>query len=306
MRIGIDLGGTKIEAVVLAESGEVAARRRVPTPAGDYAGTLDAIVGLVNGLESEVAARCSIGIGTPGSVSRRNAGRMKNCNSVCLNGRALSADLAQQLQRPVRVANDADCLAVSESTDGAAAGASPVFAVILGTGVGGGLTVGGRLVQGADGNTGEWGHNPIPATASAGAETPRPCYCGRVDCVETWLSGAGLVQSARAAGLDVASAKELARRAGGNDAPARQVLAHYQAQLAAALAVVINIIDPEVIVIGGGLSHLPDLCAGVQSALAPHVFSDRVAVDLRVARHGDASGVRGAAWLWPPPTKGSE
>ncbi len=299
MRIGIDLGGTKIAGVVLDSAGQIAASQRIPTPQRDYEATLTALVTLVDALEVSVDATCSVGIGTPGSVSRLSAGRMKNCNSVCLNGQPLPADLEKRLGRPVRVANDADCLAISESVDGAAAGASPVLAVILGTGVGGGLTVAGCLVAGADGNAGEWGHNPLPAALRPAGLPSRPCYCGRQDCVEAWLSGAGLVATAQASGVPVATARELTARVQRGERGAGEVLERYFGQLAGALAGVINILDPQVVVLGGGLSQLPGIEAAVQDRLAPHVFSDRVAARVRRALHGDASGVRGAAWLWP-------
>lgn len=300
MRIGIDLGGTKIEGVVLDDSGALRARRRIATPAGDYRATLGVLADLVQHLELEASATCSIGLGTPGSVSRQDPGRMKNCNSTCLNGQNLQRDLEDLLGRSVRIANDADCLAMSETADGAADGASPVFAVILGTGVGGGLTVAGELVAGADGNAGEWGHNPLPGSVIPRDSGPRRCYCGRENCVETYLSGAGLVATAGELGLKVDSGEALAEQAGAGDARAAAVLDAYFNQLAGALAVVINIVDPQVVVFGGGLSQLPGIGEGVARHLPLYVFSDRVAVQLRSARHGDASGVRGAAWLWPP------
>ncbi len=303
MRIGIDLGGTKVEAVVLDHAGQVIARRREPTPAGDYQGTLRLLSDLVQKLELEVAAACTVGLGTPGSASRLQPGRMKNCNSTCLNGQYLQRDLENLLGKAVRMANDADCLAISETSDGAAAGASPVFAVILGTGVGGGLTVAGRVVQGADGNSGEWGHNPMPQFVLAADAPPRPCYCGRENCVETWLSGAGLVATARSLGVGIDSGEALVPLLVSGEPAATRAFQAYCTHLAAALAGVINLLDPQVIVFGGGVSRLPGLCEGVADRLAPFVFSDQVAVALRTAQHGDASGVRGAAWLWPAETE---
>ncbi len=302
--IGIDLGGTKIEAAVLDGGHRVTWRERVPTPSGDYPATLDALQGLVARIEAETGCRGPVGMATPGAVSRRS-GRMKNCNSTCLIDRPLREDLEQRIGRPVRIANDADCLALSESVDGAAAGHGSVFAVILGTGVGAGITVGGHLLGGPNAIAGEWGHNPLPEAVRDPGDT-RTCYCGRANCVETFVSGPGLERSwtllggapLRVPGID-------ARRRQG-DPLAERVLAAHHRQLAAALAVVINILDPEIVVFAGGLSNLPGLVAGVRAQLAPFVFSDTVETALTTALHGDSSGIRGAAWLWqegPPGAK---
>jgi len=296
-RIGIDLGGTKIEIIVLDEHGQERLRRRVPTPRDDYQGTLNTLSALVREAEAELGESASVGIGTPGAVSART-GRMKNCNSVWLNDRPLREDLEDRLGRSVRIANDANCLALSEATDGAAAGASVVFAVILGTGTGAGIVVNGQLLSGANAIAGEWGHNPLPWPGDE--ERPGPaCYCGHRGCLETWLSGPGLAadhQRVTGQGLD---AREIAQRGGNEGCVA--TLARHQDRLARGLAGVINILDPEVIVLAGGVSRLPGLCAGVRERLGDYVFSDQVATRIETARHGDSSGVRGAAWLWTLP-----
>lgn len=279
LRIGIDLGGSKIEIVVLADDGGELLRERVPTPRGDYAGTVAAIAGLVKSAEQKVGAGgATVGVGIPGAESRasgRNAGRIKNANSTWLIGQPLRVDLAAAIGRPVRLANDANCFALSEAVDGAATGADVVFGVILGTGVGGGIVVRGEVLVGANAIAGEWGHNPMP-----GNEPIRPpCYCGRSGCIETFLSGPALAAD------------------GGADAEA--ALVRYEQRLARALAQVINILDPEVIVLGGGLSNLDRLYDRVPRLWGEFVFSDAVATRLVKNRHGDSSGVRGAAWLWP-------
>ncbi len=300
MRIGIDLGGTKIEGIVMGEGARILARERVPTPAGDYGATLSALVVLVQRLEQAVDARAlPVGIGTPGAVSRIS-GLMKNCNSTCLNGRPFRQDLEARLQREIRLANDADCLALSEAQDGAAAGAATVFGVILGTGVGGGIVVRGQLLAGPNAIAGEWGHNPLPAPREAERPGPR-CYCGRQGCVETWLSGPGLsADHARYAGVEL-SADEIARRAQAHEAASLASLQRYEERLGRALATVINVLDPDVIVLGGGVSRIERLYEQVPRYWRAHVFSDRVDTRLLPARHGDSSGVRGAAWLWPTP-----
>ena len=296
-RIGIDLGGTKIEAVVLGDDGQVLFRRRVATPAGDYAATLAAIVGLVNEAEAAVGRPCSVGLGTPGATSLRD-GRIKNANSTCLNGQPLQTDLQRLLGRPVRLANDANCFALSEAQDGAGAGAEVVFGVILGTGVGGGIVVHGRVLGGVNAIAGEWGHNPLPGIDPDDPAMPA-CYCGRRGCVEAWLSGPGLAADhARHTGqaLDPAA---IDARARAGDAGCEASLQRYEARLARALAVVINLLDPDVIVLGGGLSQLDRLYASLPVLLVPHVFSDEIRTRVLRNRHGDSSGVRGAAWLWP-------
>lgn len=296
LALGVDLGGTKIEAAALDGAGAVCWRERVPTPAGDYAATLDAVTALVARAETAVGQVASIGIGHPGALTA--AGTVKNANSTCLNGRLLQADLEARLGRPLRLANDANCLALSEATDGAAAGAAVVFAVILGTGVGGGIAVNGRVLAGANGLAGEWGHNPLPR---AGAEeSPGPaCYCGQRGCIETWLSGPGIARDHGAAGMPV---EAIAAAAAAGDAAARATLERHADRLARALAGVINLLDPEVIVLAGGVSQLPGLTAAVQARWRRWIFSTGSGEPLRTrlvtAAHGDSSGVRGAAWLW--------
>jgi fructokinase len=301
MRIGIDLGGTKIEGIALSDSGAELARLRVPTPR-DYDGSVDALRWLVRDLERATGLTGTVGIGIPGAVVPRT-GLVKNANSVWLNGRPLPADLARALDRPVRMMNDANCFALSEATDGAAAGAEVVFGVILGTGVGGGIVVGGRCLTGPNLVAGEWGHNPLPWPTDD--ERPgAPCYCGQRGCIETFLSGPGLerdhAQTARddrPAGVRPSS-HEVVRAALDGDVAATATLARYRDRLGRALASVINLLDPDVIVLGGGLSNVPGIAEAAAAALPAHVFSDSVRT--RVVRHvhGDSSGVRGAAWLW--------
>ncbi|WP_207061512.1 ROK family protein [Motiliproteus sp. SC1-56] len=300
MRIGIDLGGTKIEGIVLAPDGTELARRRVATPGGNYDATLETLVALIEDLERQCNARCSLGIGIPGTLSPDN-GRVKNANSTCLNGKPLNRDLEARLQRPVRIANDADCFTLSEATDGAAAGANSVFGVILGTGVGGGVAIAGRLLAGPNAIAGEWGHNPLPSAAEADLPLPT-CYCGRHGCLETYLSGPGLLQRYVAAGGEtLQSVPALLTRAHHGEALARDVMAHYYDRLARGLATVINVVDPEVIVLGGGLSNIRALYREIPRRWGDYVFSDRVNTRLTPPRFGDSSGVRGAAWLWPLP-----
>jgi fructokinase len=297
MRIGIDLGGTKIEGIVLAGNGTEPTRERVATPSGDYPGTLTAVAGLVARLEKDVGRTCTVGIGMPGAWSRAT-GLVKNANSVCLNGRALRQDLEHVLERPLRFANDADCFTLSEASDGAAAGAAVVFGVIVGTGTGGGIAVAGRLLTGPNGIAGEWGHNPLPWPQPG--ELPGPeCYCGLHGCIETWLSGPGLERSYRQVHGDTLEGHEINQRALAGEAAARGTLSRYAHRMARALASVINILDPDVIVLGGGLSNIESLYTAVPAYWGEYVFSDRVDTRLVRARHGDSSGVRGAAWLWP-------
>ncbi|TAN52341.1 MAG: ROK family protein [Methylococcaceae bacterium] len=296
LRFGIDLGGSKIEIIALDSQGNECYRQRVATPAGDYPATLAAIAGLVQQAESVLGTRGSVGIGTPGAVSRLT-GRMKNCNSTCLNGQPLPHDLAQCLGREVRLANDADCFALSEASDGAAAGAATVFGVILGTGVGGGIVVQQRLLAGPNAIAGEWGHNPLPWPDLS--ELPGPaCYCGRSGCIETYLSGPGLSRDyAALTGLTCSGPDIVARSAAGDDL-CEQVMQRYENRLARALAHVINILDPEVIVLGGGLSNCARIYRHLPQLWGRYVFSDRVDTRLAAPRFGDSSGVRGAAWLW--------
>jgi len=297
LRMGVDLGGTKIEALVLDERGVEIARERVPTPAGDYAATLQAVVGLVWRLEQQVAHPCHIGIGMPGAFSRAT-GRVKNANSVCLNGRALREDLESLLQRPLRFANDADCFTLSEAADGAARAAAVVFGVILGTGTGGGICVNGRLLSGPNAICGEWGHNPLPWPHAD--ELPgRACYCGKRGCIETWLSGPGLAADYREHSARDLQPAAIVRAAAAGDTAALAVLKRYVDRLARSLAGIINILDPDCIVLGGGMSNVQDLYDSVPATWGRYVFSDRVETCLLPARYGDSSGVRGAAWLWP-------
>lgn len=300
MRIGIDLGGTKIEGIVLSDDGSEVARRRVATPPGTYDDILLAIGDLVAGLEHAAGASCTVGVGTPGAISPAT-GLIKNANSTRLIGHQLDKDLERLLQRPVRLANDANCFAVSEATDGAAAGAGIVFGVIIGTGVGGGLVLDGRPVTGAHAIAGEWGHNPLPLAYDD--ERPGPaCYCGRHGCIETWLSGPALSRQHEAltgCRLD-AHAIALAADAG-TDAVCVQLIERYCHRLARGLATVINLLDPDVIVLGGGLSGIAALYRRVPALWTRFIFSEPAHVRTRLLppRHGDSSGVRGAAWLWP-------
>jgi fructokinase len=294
----VDLGGTKIEALALADDGAVLGRRRIPTPRDDYAATLEAIASLVEGLEQALGGRARVGLGTPGAVSPAT-GLMKNANSVWLNGRPLARDLERRLGRPLRLANDANCFALSEARDGAAAGARAVFGVILGTGTGGGIAVDGRIWTGPNAIAGEWGHNPLPWPRAG--EWPGPdCYCGKTGCVETFLSGPGLARDYRAATGAEADGPEIAARAAAGEPAAEAALARYEDRLARALASVINVLDPDVVVLGGGMSNLARLYGAVERAWGRYVFSDRVDTRLCPPAHGDASGVRGAAWLWEP------
>jgi len=297
IRIGIDLGGTKIEGVALDAQGQEAARRRIATPRGDYPGTVAAIAGLVGWLEQTAGAGTgSVGVGIPGTISPAT-GLVKNANSTWLIGQALDQDLAAALARPVRIANDANCLAVSEATDGAGAGAAVVFAAILGTGCGAGIAIHGRPLVGAHAIAGEWGHNPLPWAQAD--ESPGPaCWCGHPGCLETWVSGPGLAADHGRHTGDNLSALELATAAEAGDAAALATLERHRDRVARGLAAVINLLDPDVVVIGGGLSQLPGLYQGVAERVAHWCFSDHVATPIRPARHGDASGVRGAAWLW--------
>ncbi len=293
--LGIDLGGTKIEAALLAGDGGLVWRERVPTPAGDYAATLQAVAALVARADRVAGGAPTVGVGHPGTLTA--AGTVKNANSTCLNGRPLLADLSAAIGRPVRMANDANCMALSEATDGAGAGADVVFAAILGTGVGGGIAVHGRVLTGANGLAGEWGHDPLPWAAPD--EAAPPCYCGQRGCVETWLSGPAL---ARDHGVPGWTAERVAAAARAGDTAARATLDRHAHRLARALAGVIHLLDPDVIVLGGGLSRLEHLTAQVPALWSRWVFSAGSDAPLRTrlvpATHGDASGVRGAAWLW--------
>ncbi|MCF8198862.1 MAG: ROK family protein [Sulfuritalea sp.] len=344
MRFGIDLGGSKIEIIALGEDGGVLLRERVATPQGDYRATIDAVAGLVAAAKAKLGVgdtAASIGIGIPGAESRVS-GLIKNANSTCLIGQPLKRDLEASLQCEIRIANDANCFALSEAVDGAGKGASVVFGVILGTGVGGGIVVDGKLLTGANAIAGEWGHNPMPgewgglppgplpadggdagslrsgsgsiasvAVGRPGGDATPTCYCGRRDCIELYLSGPGLSADhrrylpaernpkyAERASADIFPA-QIVQRAAAGDAECEASLQRYETRLARALSQVINILDPDVIVLGGGLSNIDRLYEAVPRLWAAHVFSDLVATRLLKHRHGDSSGVRGAAWLWP-------
>ena len=299
MRIGIDLGGTKIEGVALAADGVEKARLRVATPDGGYQAIVAAIAELMAGLEARAGAATSIGIGIPGAVSPIT-GLVKNSNSTRLIGKPFETDLRTALGRPVRLANDANCFAVSEAADGAAAGADVVFGVILGTGVGGGLVIGGRSVEGANSIAGEWGHNPLPWPTDGERPGP-PCYCGKRGCIEAFLSGPALIREFRDATGKDASPADIAAGAGAGDGAAVATMETYEERLARALAGVINVLDPDVIVLGGGLSNIERLYGIVPRLWGDWVFSDEISTRLVPNRHGDSSGVRGAAWLWPEP-----
>jgi fructokinase len=297
MRIGVDLGGTKIEGLAIDARGVELARRRLATPRDDYTGTVEAVGALVEELERLSGGRGTVGVGIPGAVAP-GTNVIKNANSVWLNGRALGDDLSRRLQRPVRLANDANCFALSEAVDGAGAGAHVVFGVIVGTGTGGGLAMGRSVWTGPNAIAGEWGHNPLPWVESGEWPGP-PCYCGKTGCIETFLSGPGLsLAYEQAAGMR-APAPEIARRALLGEPAADQIMRRYESRMARALAHVINILDPEVIVLGGGMSNLDNVYERVPNLWASFVFSDRVETRLVKAIHGDSSGVRGAAWLWP-------
>lgn len=297
MRIGIDLGGTKIEGIALADDGRVIERRRVPSPRGDYDASVRAVADLVGAIESTAGMRGTVGVGIPGAISPAT-GLVKNANSTWLIGQPFREDLSRALGREVRMANDANCFALSEAVDGAAAGAPVVFGVIVGTGTGGGVVVNGHLIVGANAIAGEWGHNPLAAPRDD--ERPGPaCYCGRSACVETFLSGPALEREYVRSGGAAASAEAIAHRADDGEPLAQQVLERYEDRFARAIAGVINVLDPDVIVVGGGLSNIERLYDRVPAIWGAHIFSDRVRTRLIRNQHGDASGVRGAAWLWP-------
>ena len=292
LRIGVDLGGTKIELLALDPQGHERYRKRVPTPRGDYGATVKTVTALVGECEEALATQGTVGIGIPGALSLAT-GRIKNANSTCLIGRPFKQDLEAALGREVRMANDANCFALSEATDGAGRDASVVFGVILGTGVGGGIVVHGRVLTGPNAIAGEWGHNPLPLPQEKDLPLPA-CYCGRLGCIEAYLSGPSL---ARDAGVGIEAPKIVARAANG-DVACEAALARYEERLARALASIVNVLDPDVIVLGGGLSNADRLYANVARLWLPYVFSDLVSTRLVRHVHGDSSGVRGAAWLW--------
>ena len=299
MRLGIDIGGTKIEAAALDADGAIRLRRRVPTPAGDYHGIIATVKALVASIETDLGPAESIGAGIPGMLSPAT-GLVKNANSTCLIGRPFDRDLAAALGRPVRLANDANCFALSEAVDGAAQGARVVFGVILGTGVGGGIVVDGRVLTGRNAIAGEWGHSPLPWPQDD--ERPgAPCYGGKHGCTETVHNGAGFSRAYAALTGRQAEAAAIAVHAESDDAAAKAALARYVDRLARALATVINLLDPDVIVLGGGLGRIAALYRDVPARWGDYVFSDRVATKLVPPRWGDSSGVRGAAWLWSEP-----
>ncbi len=296
MRIGIDLGGTKIEGIAIGDDGAELARHRIPTPRASYEAAIEAIVSVVAGLERETGERGTVGVGTPGAISPAT-GLIKNANSTVLNGRPLDRDLAVALGRDVRLANDANCFALSEAVDGAGAKFRTVFGVILGTGVGGGIVIDRRVARRANAIAGEWGHNPMP-WPSPGEWPGPPCYCGRTGCIETFLSGPGLAGDYNQATGSAFGARQVQAAAENGDEAAEAALCRYEERLARGLASVINILDPGAIVLGGGMSNLARLYRSVPELWEPWVFSDRVDTALLPPVHGDASGVRGAAWLW--------
>jgi fructokinase len=296
MQIGIDLGGTKTEAIGLDGELLVAPRRRVAS-VPDYLGTLDLIARLVHEIEAEAGGTGSVGVGIPGTVSRAT-GVVKNANSTWLNGRPLVDDLETRLGQPVRVANDANCFALSEAIDGAGRGFETVFGVILGTGVGGGISIRRQILEGPNQIAGEWGHNPLPwMTDEERAAAPK-CYCGKTGCVETFLSGPGFERDIALLSGTRRSSQDIVRAATSGDRHALHALERYKDRLARALAVVINVLDPDVVVLGGGMSNLPGLAPDVAAILPRYVFSDTVTTKVVLNAHGDSSGVRGAAWLW--------
>ena len=319
LRLGIDLGGTKIELLALGQDNQVLWRKRVATPQGDYQATVGTMAALVEEAEQALHQHGTVGIGIPGSESR-GSGLIKNANSTCLIGKPLRQDLEVLLQREVRLANDANCFALSEASDGAAAGAAVVFGVILGTGVGGGIVVQGRVLDGVNGIAGEWGHNPLwglcpvgngdnhppnplPEEGGDGVSSLREeeplCYCGRRGCVETYLSGPGLAADHHRMTGQALAPEAIIAQAEAGDAHAEATLVRYERRLARALATVINILDPDAVVLGGGLSNLERLYRNVPRYWGTYIFSDTVNTRLLCHRHGDASGARGAAWLWP-------
>ena len=296
LRLGVDLGGTKIEIIALDNSGNELLRRRIATPQGDYRATIGAVAGLVNQVENELGQRGTLGIGIPGAESLAS-GLIKNANSTCLIGQPLRHDLQSLLHRPVRLANDANCFALSEAIDGSGRGAEIVFGVILGTGVGGGIVIQQRVLTGANAIAGEWGHNPLPLPTADDLPLPA-CYCGRAGCIETYLSGPGLAADHfRHSGQNLHPA-EIDARASVGDSDCAATLQRYEGRLGRALAGVINILDPQVIVLGGGLSKMARLYRNLPECCGRHVFSDAFHTRIVPPQHGDSSGVRGAAWLW--------
>jgi fructokinase len=297
LRIGVDLGGTKIEFIALGHDGRELHRHRIPTPRFDYQGTVRAVAESVAQIETELGRTATVGVGIPGTISTKT-GLVKNANSTWLNGTPFDKDLSRALAREVRCANDANCLAVSEATDGAGAGKHVVFAVILGTGCGGGIALDGRVHSGSNGVAGEWGHNTLPWMRAE--EYPgRACYCGRNGCIETWISGTGLEADYQRATKVALKGPEIIARSAAGESASLAALDRFEDRLARGLAQVINLLDPDVIVTGGGASQIPRLYQNVPARLREYVFGREADTPLLPAKHGDASGVRGAAWLWP-------
>lgn len=300
VRFGVDLGGTKIEILALDDAGQILLRRRRDTPADDYREIVDAVAELVRDAERELGQGGKVGVGMPGSPSP-TTGRIRNANTVVLNDQAFAQDLEAALSRPIRVANDANCFALSEAVDGAGAGAEVVFGVILGTGVGGGVVAAKRALSGRNAVAGEWGHNPMPWPTDEERHGTL-CYCGKAGCIETFLSGPALALDYATLADRDASVPEIVAMADSGDVVALAAIERYEDRLARALASVINILDPDVIVLGGGVSNVERLYAQVPPRLARYVFSDVVTTPIVPPKHGDSSGARGAAWLWPPNT----
>lgn len=298
MRIGIDLGGTKIEGIILGNNGKVVEKLRLPTPANSYESTISTVCDVVNALQEKAGENLTVGIGTPGAVSHPS-GLMKNSNSVRLNGKPLQHDIETQLGYTVRLENDANCFVLSEAHFGAAIHAASVFGAILGTGTGGGIVIGKQLLLGPNGIAGEWGHNSLPGSCRDLIKADRQCYCGRMNCIETVLSGRGLSATFKECFGDEKSAAEIAQSSLQGDANAQDCIAVYCQQLARCLATVVNILDPEVIVLGGGLSNIPQLYTTVEDLMRPYVFTDDMQTSLLPPSFGDASGALGAACLWP-------
>ncbi|EDZ3530258.1 fructokinase [Salmonella enterica subsp. arizonae] len=300
MRIGIDLGGTKTEVIALDDAGEQRFRHRLPTPRDDYQQTIETIAALVDMAEQATSQTGSVGIGIPGSISPYT-GVVKNANSTWLNGQPFDNDVSRRLKREVRLANDANCLAVSEAVDGAAAGAQTVFAVIIGTGCGAGVALNGRAHIGGNGTAGEWGHNPLPWMDDDELRYREeiPCYCGKQGCIETFISGTGFARDYQRLSGKLLKGDEIIHLVETQDAVAELALSRYELRLAKALAHVVNILDPDVIVLGGGMSNVERLYKTVPSLMKSFVFGGECETPVRKARHGDSSGVRGAAWLWP-------
>lgn len=298
MRIGIDLGGTKIEAVALGQDGRERFRRRVPTPRHDYRAIVEAIAGLVRAAEAETGEAASVGIGIPGAVSPAT-GLVKNANTVVLIGQPLDRDIGAALDRPIRVENDANCFVLSEASDGAGQDSQVVFGAILGTGVGAGIVINGRILAGRHLIAGEWGHNPLPWPSVEELTEAPTCYCGRRGCIETWVSGPAFAADfRRRTGRDMPSA-EIIMAAEAGDAEAEAAYQAYLGRLARGFAHVVNVLDPDVIILGGGMGNVSRLYADLPDAIRPYVFSDAFTTPIRAPVHGDSSGVRGAAWLWP-------